>query len=113
MGVHYNGRVPASRGRARNAPRHTRTPSGAGGLTLLRSPEGQLPVTHADAHAVSGLELALEDPLRQGILDLLLDGALQRASAVYRVETRLPEQVARRVIECEIHVALREPLAQI
>src|SRR5579885_650743 len=65
------------------------------------------------ADPVPGGELALEDPLRQRILDLLLDGALQRPGSIDRVEARLAEQIPRRIIEHQIHVPLLQALPQI
>src|SRR5690606_40682893 len=60
----------------------------------------------------SGLEAAFQDFLRQRVLDLLLDGAFQRARAVNRVEAGLGELVARRFRQHELHVALGEAVAR-
>src|SRR5690606_20342162 len=58
--------------------------------------EHQAAVAHADSHPVAGAELPLQDVLRQRILDLLLDGPLERAGAVYRIEARLAQEIAGR-----------------
>src|SRR5215469_3555275 len=83
-----------------------RRASGAGRPALIGLRERELAVVHADADAVAGHELALENLLRQRILDLLLNGALERAGAIHRIEARLTQQVARGVIEREVHAAL-------
>src|SRR6266481_6534148 len=85
----------------------------AAGLALIHLREGELAVVRRDTDAVPGHELSLQDLLRQGILDLLLDGALQRPCAIHRIEAGLPEQVAGAVLEREIHVALGQALAQV
>jgi len=73
----------------------------------------QLAVLRGDADAVAGHELALQDAGGERIFDLLLYGALQRPCAVHRVEARLAQQVARRIVEGQVHVALGEALAQV
>src|SRR5580700_408539 len=73
----------------------------------------QLAVLRGDADAVAGQELPLQDAGGERILDLLLYGALQRSSAVHRIEACLAQHVARRIVEGEIHVALGEALAQV
>src|ERR1700674_1773894 len=102
----YNGREPHSR-------RATRLCLTAAGLALIHLREGELALVRRDADAVPGHKLSLQDLLRQGILDLLLDGALQRPCAVHRIEAGIPEEVAGAVVEREIHVALNQALAQV
>ena len=61
-------------------------------LTLMVSPERKV---------------APQDMLCQGVLDLLLlDGPLQRARAVNRVESGFPHQVPRTLVEHNVQVAL-------
>src|SRR6185312_17191870 len=50
---------------------------------------------------------------RERILDLLLDGPLQRPRAVDRVEPGFAEEVACGVIERQVHVPLLQALAQV
>jgi len=50
-------------------------------------------------HPIARHEIPTQDLLRQGILDLRLDGALQRAGAVDRIEAGLTDLVARRIVE--------------
>ena len=64
------------------------------GIALARSGASTV-VLDADFDDVTGLELALQDFLRQRVLDLLLDRALERSRAVYRVKPCLGELVAR------------------
>src|SRR5580698_3834903 len=61
--------------------------------------------------AIPGDEIALENPLRQRILDLRLDRALQRPGTIYRIEARLADLVARIIIEPKGDIALRQPLS--
>src|ERR1700677_2397788 len=61
--------------------------------------------------AIAGDEVALEDPLRQRIFDLRLNGALQRPGAIHRVEARLADLVARVIVEPKGDVALRQALS--
>src|SRR5262245_34319222 len=70
--------------------------------------EDQPPVVHRHPNAVAGTELALEDRLRQRVLDLLLDGPLQRPGTVDRVETGLAQELRGLVVQRELHVALEE-----
>src|SRR5512139_547951 len=58
-------------------------------------------------------EVAPEDPLRQRVLELVLDRALERPRTIHRVEAGLAEQVARRRVEFEADVAVAEALAQV
>ena len=59
-----------------------------------------------------GDEIAPQDLLRQRILDLRLDGALQRPRAVHGIEARLADPIARGIVEPQLDVALRQTLAQ-
>src|SRR5271167_207992 len=63
-------------------------------------------------HAIAGDELALQDLLRQRVLDLRLNRALQWSGAVHGVEARLADLVARIVVQAQSDVALRQPLPQ-
>src|SRR5258708_10539088 len=63
-------------------------------------------------HAIAGHEVSAQYLLRERILDLRLDGALQGSCAVYGVESRLSDLVARTIIEEQLNISLREPLAQ-
>src|SRR5690349_17396228 len=68
---------------------------------------------HAHPDRVAGGEVAAQDPLRERVLELLLDRALERPRAVDRVESRLREPVARFRREYERDVAILEPLVQV
>src|SRR5690606_17842711 len=59
-----------------------------------------------DADRVAGPEIAAQDPLRERVLELLLDRPLQRPRAVDRVVARLGEPVERRLVELEPDIAL-------
>src|ERR1700740_309702 len=87
--------------------------SAAPAATLVDLAEGELAAARADADPVARHEFALQDTRRERVLDLLLDGALQRPRAVHRIEAGLAEQVARAVIERELDVALGQALAQV
>ncbi len=50
--------------------------------------------------------------LRERILDLRLDGALQRPRAVHGIEARLADAVARGIVQPQLNVALGQPLPQ-
>ncbi len=54
--------------------------------------EGQHHAVGVDHDGVAGAELAAEDAVRQRVLQLLLDRALERARAVHRVEADVAEQ---------------------
>src|SRR5512138_96514 len=86
----------------------------AGDVTRqLALPKYERAALGRDLHAAARPELALEDPLRQRVLHLLLDGPLQRPRAVHRIEAGFAEQVARGVVERQVDVALREAAAQV
>src|SRR5882757_7472923 len=63
-------------------------------------------------HPIARDEIPAQDALRQRILDLRLDGALQRTRPIHRVESRLADPVARVIVEEELNIALRQPLPQ-
>src|SRR5215469_14713025 len=63
--------------------------SAARRAALIRPGKGQLSVARADADAIARDELALQDLLSERILDLLLDGALERSCTIDGVEARL------------------------
>ena len=74
--------------------------------------EDQVVTLHLRDHAITGRELAAQDLLRQRILDLGLDRALQGPRAVHGVEPRLADAIARGVVEPQLDVAVREALTQ-
>src|SRR5213082_1900027 len=90
-----------------------RIPSGAAGPALFHLGERELAVANPDADAVARSELSLEDLLRQRILDLLLDGPLERSGAIHGIEAGLSEAVAGGIIEHQVHVALGQALAEV
>ena len=61
---------------------------------------------------VAGDELAAQDLLRERILDLRLDRALQGTRTVHGVESRLADPIARSIIESQLNIAFGEPLTQ-
>src|SRR6202044_1752777 len=63
-------------------------------------------------HAVAGHEIPAQNLLRQRILELRLNGALQRPRAVHCVEARFPDLVARLIVQAQSDVAFRQPLPQ-
>src|SRR5262249_53890434 len=87
--------------------------SAACGAALVGPGEDELPVARGGADAIARDELALQDLLRERILDLLLDGALERPRPVHGIEARLAEKIACRIIERQVHVAFLQPLAQV
>src|SRR5579863_707994 len=99
--------------RAQLAVTCCQTASAPGGLAFVYLRERQCAVAGADADTVPGQELTLQDALRQRILDLLLDSPFQRPRAIDRIEARLAQEVARAVIEADVHVALGQALAQV
>ena len=58
-------------------------------------------------------ELGEEDLLGQGVLDLALDGAAQRARTEHGVVALLGEQVLGRGRELDAHVLVLEPLVEL
>src|SRR5579862_8025363 len=85
----------------------------ASGRLLHGLRERKLTLAHAHTNQVAGYELTLENPRGERILDLLLNRALERPSAIDRIEPGLAEEVTRLVIELQVHVALDQSLAQI
>src|SRR6185312_16114661 len=75
--------------------------------------ECQLPLADAHADPVARDEFALEYPLRQWVLDLLLDGPLQRPCTINRVESRFTQRIPCGIVEHQVHIPLLQPLAQI
>src|SRR5688572_7808578 len=63
--------------------------------------------------AISRQELAREDGLRQRVLHLLLDGALERPRAVHRVVSGFAQPVERRVVEHEREIAIEQAAFQV
>src|ERR1700757_4807858 len=80
---------------------------------LIGPGKGELAAAHADADAVAGHELSLQDLLGERILDLLLDRALERSRPVHRIEARLAEKVPCCIVQREVHAALLQALAQV
>src|SRR5215213_9477574 len=72
---------------------------------LLRRALGVVDVHHDDL--TSG-QLAVEDLLRQRVLDLALDGPAQRPGTQHRVEPAGGEQLLRRRRDLERHVLVRQ-----
>ena len=88
---------------------------------LAGSPAGQTvsfpnklqpPLSRSHADLRSRPELSTQNPLRERVLDLLLDGALQGARAVHGIEAGFAEQILRGIVDGELHVAVGETLAQ-
>src|SRR5579883_2692640 len=73
----------------------------------------QVPAGGVHGDRVARLEAAFEDLLRQRVLELLLDRALERAGTVDRVETDVAEQVERPVAQGQRQLALGQALAQV
>src|SRR5438105_14439869 len=84
-----------------------RIPSGAAAPSRFHLGERELAVADPDADAVARSELSLEDLLRQRILDLLLDGPLERSGAIHRIQAGLSEAGACGIIAHPPHPALR------
>src|SRR5207245_1625315 len=82
--------------------------SGRGGRGLL---ERELAVLGVDHDRVALAELVLEQALRQRVLDLALDRALQRPGAVSRIPAGIRDQLLRRRRQHEVDAALREAIA--
>jgi len=70
-------------------------------------------VCNSDGDYVTRLELALKNFIRQRVLDLLLDGTLQRPRAVHRIESCIGKPVTRCIRQLYAHIALGEPIMQI
>lgn len=63
-----------------------------------------------DANRIPGGKPAFEDGLGQRILDLLLNGALERPGTEHRVETGLGQFGQRAVVDHQPHFELAQPL---
>ena len=83
--------------------------SNRGGLNGLLLLEHHLAAAVVDGDGVLGREASFEDRLRERVLDLRLDRALERPRAVHRVEADLGELGERRVgdLEAVVHLARR------
>src|ERR1700733_8913284 len=88
------------------------TAPGSAALVQALLLEDQVITLHFRNHAITGREFAAQDLLRQRILDLGLNRALQGPRAVDGVEPRLPDAIARGVVEPQLDVALRETMTQ-
>src|SRR5258706_510532 len=77
-----------------------------GGALLL---EHHAPAAPVDADRVLGREAALEDRLRERILDLRLDGALERPRAVHRIEADLGQLRQRCIGDFQRVIHSRQP----
>src|SRR6185437_6638900 len=73
----------------------------------------ELPVADADPNVVARDERALQNPLRQRVLDLLLDGTLQWPRPIHRIEARFADRIPRGIVEHEVHISFLQPLAQV
>src|SRR5690606_16335987 len=83
------------------------------GRAPLALREIQRAVAHRDLDLRARPELALEDALCEGVLELLLNRSLERTGAINGIEARFAEQIASRIVERELDVALREALTQV
>src|ERR1035441_9681108 len=63
-------------------------------------------------HPVAGDEIAAQDLLCQRILDLRLDGALQRPRPKDGIEARFADSVPRGILEPQLDIALGQPPAR-
>ena len=63
--------------------------------------------------AISRQELAREDRLRQRVLHLLLDRALERPRIVHRVVPCLTQPVERGIVEHELEIAIEQSALEI
>jgi hypothetical protein len=73
----------------------------------------QRPALGLDPHRVARTELAGQDLLRQRILQLLLDRALERTRAVDRIEADVAEQQQRGFGDLQPDLAFGQALAQV
>src|SRR5690606_7482323 len=106
------------------ATRNVLIPQKAGGGPRPPPPNHQSPITNSrprehqmaafgvDPDGVAAGELAGLDLLRQRVLDLGLDRALERTRAVHRVETDVAQQLQRRVRQLQLQAALVQALLQ-
>src|ERR1700674_655032 len=77
------------------------TPVAVKVVSAWSAPFSELQFALRDAHAdaITRLKVPGEDLLRQWVLDLLLDDALEGPGAIYGVEARLAEHIARGIVE--------------
>src|SRR6267142_7144650 len=61
-------------------------------------------------HPISGHEIPAQNLLRERVLDLRLNGPLQRSCAIHGVEARFADLVARVIVQPQSDIALRQPL---
>src|SRR6478736_5400330 len=66
-----------------------------------------------DLDVLAGREVPEQDPLRQGVLDLALDGAAQRTRTEHGAVALLGEQVLGGLRELHAHVLVLEPLVEL
>src|SRR6185503_7937852 len=104
--------VPASTA-AILVDRHTARLCSSSGFFLDALHESERVTLGDDADDVAGAEIAAQDTLRERILQLLLNRALQRPRPVDGVEAGLREPIARRGIQRELDLAFGEPPLQI
>ena len=63
-------------------------------------------------HPIPRDEIAAQNLLRQRVLDLRLNGALQGPRTVHRVEARLADLVACVIVQAQSDIALRQSRPQ-
>src|SRR6185503_7200208 len=93
--------------------RHTARLCSSSGFFLDALHESERVTLGDDADDVAGAEIAAQDTLRERILQLLLNRALQRPRPVDGVEAGLREPIARGGIERKLDLAVGEPPLQI
>src|SRR6202012_4076930 len=81
--------------------------------TLASLLEREFTAVHANADAVTGGELVAQNALRERVLDLLLDRALERPRAVHWIEAGLADQITRLVVQLELEVAFEQSAPQV
>src|SRR5882724_7204301 len=79
---------------------------------MHRTREGELSVAEVDRNHVLRTDPAFQQQRRDRILDLLLNGALERTRAEYRIKTNLGDLRQRRFADLEPHVLCRQALLQ-
>src|SRR5258708_24236455 len=102
-------RSPSAHGPLNRGPASGRL---SGGGFFRRLVEQHPAATPVDVDRVLRREAAFEDALRERVLDLRLDRALERPRAVDRVEADLGELADRGVRDLEAEVHLRKPRLQ-
>src|SRR5688500_3897801 len=81
-------------------------------VTRSIATEHQLPALGIHAYYISAAERAGQDLLRQRVLELLLERALERAGAVHRIEADVAQQVERLVRQLDPDPAFGQALVQ-